>query len=219
MTIVMAAKYDRGVMYCSDMAAYDVDTDQRSMMMKVKKAPNTPIVRAVSGTIDNENWLLDDITKYYNDGKREPVQTVLKTLNACGIGSWKTNYEWIRSGFKFKSIKYLGNSYIFSFSDGKDVRMYKANPLERQMVMMDFAMIGSGSCEALKSFMEKSYVPNMDEIHLKDVLNSALEISFLEQKKSNPKRHLLGKGMAKHTANGLEQMVIDPYYNVIKITK
>ncbi|MGV8086392.1 MAG: hypothetical protein ACP5N1_02055 [Candidatus Woesearchaeota archaeon] len=219
MTLVLAAKYSDGVMYCSDVAKYNEDNTYISIN-KVLQAPNTPIVRAITGvlpSINGENFLLEDISKYYASKysftKKNSKKSVLKTLNKYDINSWYFMYNFTIRGFRPNSVKECCNEYVFSWPEKNDFALLQNNSLFMNSKFQSCVAIGSGSYVSVREFLNNNYRSNMDENSVKSLLKNTFDIALIEDKKAfdlDNSRYLLhGRSLAKHTINGLEQILFE----------
>jgi len=220
MTLILATKYSDGVMYCYDTAAYD-ENQSIFNVNKVLQAKNTPIVRGISGvlpSIDSEDFLLNDISKFYNakwynSSKNNSMKTILKTVNKYGMGSLYFIYNYTMSGFKSDFVKECGNEYIFSWPQKNNFMLLNVNSLFMSAESKSCIAIGSGAYMPVKEFLYTNSNPDMDESLAISTLTKAFDIALVEDKKAfnldNSHRLLCGKALAKHTIKGLEQILFE----------
>jgi 20S proteasome alpha/beta subunit len=222
MTVIIAAKYCDGVMYQYDTLGVDFETGVKGSFNKVLQAENTPIVRGVSGSVPGlekinplsyEKFILKDISDLYAR-KIAPEKVMLRVTTKYRnmpfslkniISSFKKNY--------FKNSRYCFNSYIFSWPEENVFELYSVSSLLMEASSVNYAAIGSGAYSSVKKFLSDNYSKNMSEASIRDLLNQTFELSLAERKiqllSGNTTSELLGKAVARHTKNGLEQLLFE----------
>lgn len=220
MTVIIAAKYRDGVMYQYDTVGYDSKTGAKSSINKVLQADNTPIVRGMSGSapglekinpLSHEKFILGDISDLYAR-KIAPEKVMLRVVTKYRnmpfglknfISSFKKNH--------FENSKYCLNNYIFSWPEKDVFELYTINSLLREVSSVNYAIIGSGAYLPVKQFLSNNYSEMMSESRTREFLDEAfgmvLEHNCIDV--SEDHRSILGKAVARHTKNGLEQLLFE----------
>jgi len=215
MTVILAAKYDTGVMYCYDTLCRDDDGSTRPAH-KVMPVSRTPIVRSISGWVPDEigdRFLLDEISREY-DLIHDVESSIMRA-----VGKYIPVSDFFQETFQ----KYLLNSktmlhpysnkYIFSWESKKEMRLYFVDSFNNQHSYKDYAAIGVGAYDVVKEFLGNNHDSRMGTQDVIEMLEYAFDISLSENKRlvadGFSKNLLAGKAIAKHTSRGLKQLLFE----------
>jgi hypothetical protein len=232
LTIIIAAKYQDGVMYCYDSAAYCMLTDKLTVSNKVVEVPYANIALGIAGTTYSDyDFVIELYSKYANMKKPSQAKAIQNVMKDLWRNARKGELGAQTKKFEDRCVEYMyartqaKNQYLFSFwekdcpwlsyvgkwilkvNEGRKKGENKYNAFVEMENNCDHYIIGNGDCKNARKLLEKEHSNFLNEKKMKELLVQTLKTSFSYNHLRKYK--LQGKVLSKHTKSGLELLTFN----------